>query len=60
MAPRAAQIAALEKKRRADARSVMNGKMLDIEKNVVRVTVSMFGRETAVELDALQVKKIDD
>ena len=32
----------------------------DANKGKLKVLVSMFGRETAVELDALQVKKIDD
>ena len=34
--------------------------MLDIEKNKVRVTVSMFGRETPVELELDQVEAIAD
>ncbi len=33
---------------------------IDANKGKLKVLVSMFGRETAVELDALQVKKIDD
>ena len=33
---------------------------IDSNKGKLKVLVSMFGRETAVELDALQVKKIDD
>jgi transcriptional antiterminator NusG len=33
---------------------------IDTNKGKLKVLVSMFGRETAVELDALQVKKIDD
>lgn len=33
---------------------------IDGNKGKLKVLVSMFGRETAVELDALQVKKIDD
>ena len=33
---------------------------IDANKGKPKVLVSMFGRETAVELDALQVKKIDD
>ena len=33
---------------------------IDANKGRLKVLVSMFGRETAVELDALQVKKIDD
>ncbi len=33
---------------------------LDIEKNKVRVTVSMFGRETPVELELDQVEALDD
>jgi transcriptional antiterminator NusG len=32
--------------------------MVDVERGKVRVLVSMFGRETPVELDFLQVKKI--
>lgn len=32
---------------------------IDVNKGKLKVLVSMFGRETAVELDALQVKKID-
>ncbi|HMB65782.1 MAG TPA: transcription termination/antitermination protein NusG, partial [Patescibacteria group bacterium] len=31
---------------------------IDHEKGRVKVTVSMFGRETPVELDFLQIKKI--
>ena len=34
--------------------------MLDIEKNKVRVTVSMFGRETPVELELDQVEAVSD
>ncbi len=34
--------------------------LLDIEKNKVRVTVSMFGRETPVELELDQVEAIAD
>ena len=34
--------------------------MLDIEKNVVRVTVSMFGRETPVELELDQVEAVTE
>ena len=34
--------------------------MLDIEKNMVRVTVSMFGRETPVELELDQVEAVLD
>ena len=34
--------------------------MLDIEKNKVRVTVSMFGRETPVELELDQVEAVTD
>ncbi len=34
--------------------------MLDIEKNVVRVTVSMFGRETPVELELDQVEAVSE
>ena len=34
--------------------------LLDIEKNKVRVTVSMFGRETPVELELDQVEVIKD
>ena len=34
--------------------------MLDIEKNKVRVTVSMFGRETPVELELDQVEAVAD
>ena len=33
---------------------------IDASKGKLKVMISMFGRETAVELDALQVKKIDD
>lgn len=33
---------------------------IDTNKGKLKVLVSMFGRETAVELDALQVKKVDD
>ena len=33
---------------------------IDANKGKLKVLISMFGRETAVELDALQVKKIDD
>lgn len=33
---------------------------IDQSKGKLKVMVSMFGRETAVELDALQVKKIDN
>lgn len=33
---------------------------IDANKGKLKVLVSMFGRETAVELDALQVKKIDN
>ena len=33
---------------------------IDPAKGKLKVMISMFGRETAVELDALQVKKIDD
>jgi transcriptional antiterminator NusG len=33
---------------------------IDSAKGKLKVMVSMFGRETAVELDALQVKKIDN
>ena len=33
---------------------------IDGSKGKLKVLISMFGRETAVELDALQVKKIDD
>lgn len=33
---------------------------IDQNKGKLKVMVSMFGRETAVELDALQVKKIED
>ena len=33
---------------------------LDIEKNSVRVVVSMFGRETPVELELNQAEKLDD
>ena len=33
---------------------------IDASKGKIKVMISMFGRETAVELDALQVKKIDD
>ena len=33
---------------------------IDGNKGKLKVLVSMFGRETAVELDALQVKKIED
>lgn len=33
---------------------------IDGAKGKLKVMISMFGRETAVELDALQVKKIDD
>ena len=32
---------------------------IDSAKGKLKVLVSMFGRETPVELDALQVKKID-
>lgn len=32
---------------------------IDIENNCVKVTVSMFGRETPVELELNQVKKVD-
>ena len=60
MAPQAVQHAALHEHVGADARSVMNGKMLDIEKNVVRVTVSMFGRETPVELELDQVEAVSE
>ncbi|MFZ1458335.1 MAG: KOW motif-containing protein, partial [Candidatus Saccharimonadales bacterium] len=31
---------------------------IDTQKGKIRVLVSMFGRETPVELDALQVKKV--
>jgi transcriptional antiterminator NusG len=31
---------------------------IDREKGKVKVLVSMFGRDTSVELDALQVKKV--
>ena len=34
--------------------------MLDIEKNKVRVTVSMFGRETPVELELDQVEVVSE
>ena len=34
--------------------------LLDIEKNKVRVTVSMFGRETPVELELDQVELVND
>ena len=34
--------------------------MLDIEKNKVRVTVSMFGRETPVELELEQVEVVSE
>ena len=34
--------------------------MLDIEKNTVRVTVSMFGRETPVELELDQVEVVSE
>ncbi|MBQ8157304.1 transcription termination/antitermination factor NusG [Candidatus Saccharibacteria bacterium] len=33
---------------------------IDAGKGKLKVMISMFGRETAVELDALQVKKLDD
>ena len=33
---------------------------LDTEKNFVKVTISMFGRETPVELELNQAEKIDD
>jgi transcriptional antiterminator NusG len=33
---------------------------LDVEKNKVRVVVSMFGRETPVELELDQVETLDD
>ena len=33
---------------------------LDVEKNRVRVTVSMFGRETPVELELDQVETLDE
>ena len=38
-----------------------SGKIENIDKETRKITVkvSMFGRETPVELDALQVKKID-
>ncbi|MGN1073463.1 MAG: transcription termination/antitermination protein NusG, partial [Eubacteriales bacterium] len=32
---------------------------LDIDANRVRVTVSMFGRETPVELELTQVARVD-
>jgi transcriptional antiterminator NusG len=31
---------------------------IDTQKGKIRVLVSMFGRDTPVELDALQVKKV--
>ena len=34
--------------------------MLDIEKNKVRVIVSMFGRETPVELELDQVELVSE
>ena len=33
---------------------------IDNKNGKLKVLISMFGRETAVELDALQVKKIDN
>jgi transcriptional antiterminator NusG len=37
-----------------------DGKVSDVdeEKGKVKVLISMFGRETAVELDSLQIKKL--
>ena len=32
---------------------------IDQEKNMVRVTISMFGRETSVELELDQVERMD-
>ena len=32
---------------------------MDLEKNMVRVTVSMFGRETPVELELDQVEPVE-
>ena len=32
---------------------------IDQEKNMVRVTISMFGRETSVELELDQVERLD-
>ena len=32
---------------------------LDVEKNMVRVTISMFGRETPVELELDQAEPMD-
>jgi len=33
---------------------------IDLDKNKVKVTISMFGRETAVELEPDQVELLDD
>lgn len=33
---------------------------LDVDKNYVKVTISMFGRETPVELELNQAEKLDD
>ena len=35
------------------------GEEMDVEKNRVRVTVSMFGRETPVELELDQAEPVD-
>ena len=33
---------------------------IELDKNKIKVTISMFGRETAVELEADQVERLDD